>query len=659
MKRAASLRLRKFRDREGAFLAEGADLVVSGIAAGRRPQVVFVRRGGAAEAAAAADALADGGPTLLAGLTVYPVSDRVAAKVSTLETPPDVMAVFPLPERQPLERLRGATAAPLVVYADGIADPGNMGTLMRAAAAFGAAALVAAPGTVDVFGPKTVRASMGAVFALPLYQDVTLAELVLRLGARHVYGLVAHGGAPLAGADLHRPAVLCVGAERAGISAAALPHVTDQLTIELAPARPGASPGAAAAAGLSPAVESLNAGVAGAIALYEFARRRRRRGAGTTGVEASSPAHHEEGDHMNDAQLAELGEAHPELAALRAEALAAVAAAGETAALEEARVRHLGRKSRLTEILRSISTLPAEQRPVVGKLGNLVRVELEQLIDEREAELAKAALAESLAHERIDVTLPGQPSPRGHEHLVSQTIREVEDIFLGLGYKIAEGPEVELDYYNFTALNTPEGHPARSSNDTFFVKPLSPDVPSGPGGTYPILLRTHTSPVQIRVMEAQRPPVYVICPGKVYRRDSDATHTPMFTQVEGLVVDEGITLADLKGTIHQFTREFFGPDRQIRLRPHFFPFTEPSIEIDVNCELCGGEGCRSCKYSGWLEIMGAGMVDPNVYGFVDYDPETVSGFAFGGGVERMAMLKYGIPDLRLFYDNDVRFLRQF
>jgi phenylalanyl-tRNA synthetase alpha chain len=239
-------------------------------------------------------------------------------------------------------------------------------------------------------------------------------------------------------------------------------------------------------------------------------------------------------------------------------------------------------------------------------------------------------------------------------------MREVEDIFIGLGYSIAEGPEVELDYYNFTALNTPPSHPARSAHDTFWVVEQRETMPEAVvDADRGVLLRTHTSPVQVRVMEQQQPPVYVVCLGKVYRRDSDATHTPMFHQVEGLVVDEGITLTDLKGTVAHFTREFFGPDRSIRVRPHFFPFTEPSIEVDVDCGLCGGEGCRSCKHSGWLEIMGAGMVDPAVYGFVGYDPEKVSGFAFGMGVERMAMLRHGIPDLRLFYDNDVRFLRQF
>jgi phenylalanyl-tRNA synthetase alpha chain len=363
---------------------------------------------------------------------------------------------------------------------------------------------------------------------------------------------------------------------------------------------------------------------------------------------------------MDDRQLSELGAAHPELAVLHADALVAVAKADDAAALEDVRVRFLGRRSRLTEILRSISTLAPEQRPVVGKLGNVVRSELEALVETREGELKKAALDVSLARERIDVTLPGQSFLAGHEHLIIQTMREVEDIFIGLGYRIAEGPEVELDYYNFTALNTPPSHPARSAHDTFWVVEQRETMPEAVmDADRGVLLRTHTSPVQVRVMERQRPPVYVVCLGKVYRRDSDATHTPMFHQVEGLVVDEGITLADLRGTVAHFTREFFGSERAIRVRPHFFPFTEPSIEVDVNCELCGGKGCRSCKHSGWLEIMGAGMVDPNVYGFVGYDPEVVSGFAFGMGVERMAMLKHGIPDLRLFYDNDVRFLRQF
>ena len=379
---------------------------------------------------------------------------------------------------------------------------------------------------------------------------------------------------------------------------------------------------------------------------------------------------------MDDAQLHDLQERTPELAALYAEGSAAVAAAADGEALEQVRVHALGRKSRLTEILRSISTLPPEQRPVVGKLGNVVRVELEKLIEEREAALSSASLQQALAAERIDVTLPGVPLPLGHRHLITRTIREVEDIFLGMGYRVAEGPEIELEYYNFTALNTPEDHPARSVDDTFFIDertallrergddagdrggPATP-VPPGPPVIGSLLLRTQTSPVQVRTMESQRPPVYIICPGKVYRPDSDATHTPMFHQVEGLAVDRGITLADLKGTLHEFAREFFGADRAIRLRPHFFPFTEPSVELDVSCELCAGAGCRSCKWSGWLEILGAGMVDPNLYGFVGYDPSELQGFAFGMGVERMAMLKHGVPDARSFYDNDLRFLEQF
>ena len=348
---------------------------------------------------------------------------------------------------------------------------------------------------------------------------------------------------------------------------------------------------------------------------------------------------------MDDAQLHDLQERTPELAALYAEGAAAVAAAADGDALEQVRVHVLGRKSRLTEILRSISSLPPEQRPVVGKLGNIVRVELEKLVEEREGTLSSASLEQALAAERVDITLPGIPLPLGHQHLITRTIREVEDIFLGMGYQVAEGPEIEFEYYNFTALNTPDDHPARSVDDTFYVGDL--------------LLRTQTSPVQVRTMESRPAPVYIICPGKVYRPDLDATHTPMFHQVEGLAVDRGITLADLKGTLHEFARRFFGADRAIRLRPHFFPFTEPSVELDVQCLLCGGAGCRSCKYSGWLEILGAGMVDPNLYGFVGYDAGELQGFAFGMGVERMAMLKHGVPDARAFFDNDLRFLEQF
>ncbi len=324
----------------------------------------------------------------------------------------------------------------------------------------------------------------------------------------------------------------------------------------------------------------------------------------------------------------------------------AVESVADLAGLEEARVRFLGRKAALTTMLRSIPELPPADRPNVGKFGNLVKRQLEEALEARQAVLEAGELVDALEHDRLDVTLPGRTLPLGHLHLITSTRREIEDIFVSMGYSVAEGPEIETDYYNFEALNHPADHPARSLHDTFFV---SEDI----------LLRTHTSPVQVRVMEKKRPPVYVIAPGKAYRRDSDATHTPMFHQVEGLVVDEGVTLADLKGTLEVFARAMFGADRQIRLRPHFFPFTEPSVEVDVSCMICDGVGCRLCKRSGWLEILGAGMVDPNVFAFVGYDPEKYTGFAFGMGIERIAMLKHGVTDLRLFYENDLRFVRQF
>ena len=326
--------------------------------------------------------------------------------------------------------------------------------------------------------------------------------------------------------------------------------------------------------------------------------------------------------------------------------MAALEAAEDLDSLEDARVRFLGRKADLTNILRSIAELSPEDKKVVGRFGNLVKRELEALHASRHSALEQSQLVHGLEKDRLDVTLPGRTLPLGHLHLIAQTQREIEDIFVGMGYEVVEGPEIETDYYNFTALNTPEDHPARSLHDTFFV-------------TDEVLLRTHTSPVQVRAMEKQQPPVYVIVPGKSYRRDSDATHTPMFHQAEGLVVDHGITLADLKGTLEQFAKAMFGEERRIRLRPHFFPFTEPSVEVDVSCMMCDGDGCRLCKRTGWLEILGSGMVDPNVFGFVNYDPEEYTGFAFGMGIERIAMLKHGITDLRLFYENDLRFLRQF
>ncbi len=361
--------------------------------------------------------------------------------------------------------------------------------------------------------------------------------------------------------------------------------------------------------------------------------------------------------------------------ALRAEAEAAIAAASDPGALEDLRVRFLGRKAELTTILRGIAELPAEQRGAVGKAGNEVRQALEQLLVERAAELEGSELERRLAGDRIDVTLPGAPAPpAGARNLLLRTQREIEDLFVGLGYRVMEGPEVELDYYNFTALNHPPGHPARMAQDTFYVDPetLDPQLRVGglPPGPEDAVLRTHTSPMQVRSMEAQGPPIAIIVPGRCYRSDPfDATHSPVFHQVEGLAVAEDITLADLKGTLDEFARGIFGGERGTRFRPGFFPFTEPSVEVDVACFRCDGtgrleDGSRDplCKGIGWIEILGAGMVDPNVFGFVEqngYDPERVQGFAFGMGIERIAMLKHGVPDLRRFFENDVRVLEQF
>jgi phenylalanyl-tRNA synthetase alpha chain len=340
-------------------------------------------------------------------------------------------------------------------------------------------------------------------------------------------------------------------------------------------------------------------------------------------------------------------------------ALVDVASATDLAALDAVRVAYLGKKGSLTGVLRGLGSLPAEERPAVGKTANEVRVALEEAIDARQAALSAVALEARISAGAVDVTLPGRAHPIGSRHLINRIIAEATDIFIGLGYQVAEGPEVELDYYNFTALNTPPDHPARSLADTFYVRDLSGDQAAVTGES-DVLLRTQTSPVQIRTMEHQKPPIYILSPGRVYRRDiPDPSHLPQFHQIEGLVVDEGITFADLKGTLDHFVREMFGPDRKTRFRPHFFPFTEPSAEVDVSCGICCGAGCRFCKNTGWLEILGCGMVDPNVYGYVGIDPDVYSGFAFGMGVERIAALKYNIPDLRMLLEGDMRFLRQF
>ncbi|MBK5233735.1 MAG: phenylalanine--tRNA ligase subunit alpha [Thermoleophilia bacterium] len=353
---------------------------------------------------------------------------------------------------------------------------------------------------------------------------------------------------------------------------------------------------------------------------------------------------------------------------IEAEATDSVGAAGSSAELEDLRVKYLGRKAELTSILRGIADLEPAERGPVGGAANKVRKALEALIEERIASLAGAELEAGLAGDRIDVTLPGSPARAvGHLHPITRTRRLIEDVMIGLGYQVMEGPEVEHDFYNFTALNHPADHPARMLQDTFYIE-AGAGAPDD-AGPRDVLLRTHTSPMQVRAMETAPPPLFMIVPGKTYRRDSDATHSPMFHQVEGLAVAEGITLADLKGTLLAMLREIFGPDREIRMRPHFFPFTEPSVEFDVSCFKCGGSGklddgerCNLCKGIGWIELGGAGMVDPNVFGFVreaGYDPDLVTGFAFGFGIERIAMLRHGVGDLRLFFENDVRMLEQF
>jgi phenylalanyl-tRNA synthetase alpha chain len=363
------------------------------------------------------------------------------------------------------------------------------------------------------------------------------------------------------------------------------------------------------------------------------------------------------------------------IAQLRAEAEAAVSAAASSEELEDVRVRYLGRKAELTTILRAIAELPADQRGAVGKAGNEARQALEEKLGARILELEDAELERSIAEDAIDVTLPGTPrAPAGSRNLLIRTQREIEDIFVGLGYRVMEGPEVELDYYNFASLNYPPGHPARMEQDTYYVDPSSLDPDLKIDGLAPgpedVVLRTHTSPMQVRSMEAQEPPIFIVVPGRCYRADPfDATHSPIFHQVEGLAVGEGITLADLKGTLDEFARAIFGPERETRFRPGFFPFTEPSVEVDVSCFRCGGsgrldDGTRDplCKGVGWIEILGAGMVDPNVFGFVrenGYDPERVQGFAFGMGIERIAQLKHAVPDLRKFFENDLRVLEQF
>jgi len=335
-----------------------------------------------------------------------------------------------------------------------------------------------------------------------------------------------------------------------------------------------------------------------------------------------------------------------QLEQLKNSSLQAVAAASSVEALQEIRINLLGRKGELTALMKGLGSLDAAERPAVGQLVNSVRDEIEAALGSALEKAQESVITARLQTERIDTSLPGRRAQKGSKHPVSLVIEEICSIFAGLGFAVAEGPEIEHDWYNFEALNFPPEHPARDMQDTFFVENN-------------LLLRTHTSPVQIRTMLKQKPPVRIIAPGTVYRCDSDATHSPMFHQIEGLMVDSRVTFGDLKGILTVFTNQLFGQKTGVRLRPSYFPFTEPSAEVDIACVICGGKGCRVCKNSGWLEILGAGMVDPEVYRHVQYDAENISGFAFGMGIERIAMLKYGISDMRLLFENDVRFLQQF
>ena len=337
-----------------------------------------------------------------------------------------------------------------------------------------------------------------------------------------------------------------------------------------------------------------------------------------------------------------------ELKRIKDAALDAMEQASSLESLNELKVKVLGKKGELTTILKGMGKLSAEERPLMGQLANEVRDDITKALEEKNAQLKNALLHAKLNGETIDVTLPSRKMTQGSKHPLTLVIEEAKQIFMGLGFEVAEGPEIESDYYNFEALNLPKDHPARDMQDTFYISPE-------------IVLRTHTSPVQVRTMEAKQGevPVKIICPGRVYRKDDDATHSPMFHQIEGLVIDQGITMSDLKGILLAFTQQMFGQDVKIRLRPSYFPFTEPSAEVDICCVNCGGRGCKVCSNTGWLEILGSGMVHPNVLRAGGYDPEKVTGFAFGTGVERIAMLKYGINDLRLMFENDARFLRQF
>ena len=334
---------------------------------------------------------------------------------------------------------------------------------------------------------------------------------------------------------------------------------------------------------------------------------------------------------------------------LRTEVLATIRAAKSLAELDAVRVKYLGKKGAFTAILRGMGNVSKEERPTIGKIVNIAKAKVEVAIEKQNGVLKADALKVRLASEKIDVTLPGRANTLGHLHPLTQTLERIKDIFFRMGFSVEEGPEIEKDYYNFEALNLPKDHPARDMQDSFYI-------------TEDILMRSQTSPVQARTMEKNEAnaPIRMIAPGRVYRRDEyDATHSPMFTQVEGLVIDKGITLADLKGTLELFLHQIFNDDIGVRFRPSFFPFTEPSAEVDISCVMCHGKGCRVCKGTGWLEILGSGMVHPHVLEMSGYDPKKVSGFAFGMGVERIAMLSYGVDDLRLFYDNDMRFLRQF